>query len=73
MGSLDSWSVEFEKIGWFIPPYVTMGQMDEILRRKIESPSGLAQTDLEVILAEIYSPSNMANLNRPGYSGDRFV
>ena len=28
MGSLDSWSAKFEKIGWFLPPYVTMGQME---------------------------------------------
>lgn len=73
MGSLDSWSVEFEKIGWFIPPYVTMGQMDEILRRNFENPSGLTQPDLEVILAEIYSPSNMANLYIEKYSTTPFI
>ncbi|WP_155998493.1 hypothetical protein [Thioalkalivibrio sp. ALM2T] len=73
MGSLDSWSVEFEKIGWFIPPYVTMGEMDEILRRNIEDQGGLTQAGLGAILADIYSPSNIASLYVEKYSVTPFI
>ncbi|GAB2192065.1 hypothetical protein MAH1_36740 [Sessilibacter sp. MAH1] len=73
MGSLDSWSIKFEKIGWFIPPYVTMGQMDEILKRNFQNQNGLTQAELEVILAEIYSPLNMANLYIEKYSVTPFI
>lgn len=73
MGSLDSWVVKFERIGWFIPPYVTMGQMSEILRENVQSQAGLGQAELEKILKKIYSPSHMAELYVDKYSKTPFI
>jgi hypothetical protein len=68
MGSLDSWVNKFEKIGWFIPPYVTMGQMGEILKSNVQS-----QVELEKILERIYSAENMGNLYIEKYLTTPFV
>ncbi|GLQ32748.1 hypothetical protein [Litoribrevibacter albus] len=73
MGSLDSWSVEFEKIGWFIPPYVSMSQMDKILSKNVKNQSYITQAELEIILADLYSPLNMANLYVEKYSKTPFI
>jgi len=73
MGSLDSWVIEFKKIGWFIPPYVTMGEMDNILGVNIKSEENLTQTELESILSLIYSENNLANLFIEKYSETPFV
>ena len=73
MSSLDSWKLEFEKIGWFIPPYVTMEQMDEILSRQIKKTSALSQAELEEILSEIYSPTNLANLINEKYATTPYI
>lgn len=73
MGSLDSWVVEFEKIGWFIPPYVTMGQMDEIIDKNLQYKTHLSQSELEEILSHIYSPANLGKLFIEKYSVTPFV
>ncbi|WP_160062101.1 hypothetical protein [Psychromonas sp. L1A2] len=73
MGSLDSWVTEFKKIGWFIPPYVTMGEMDNILGANIKNEADLTQLELENILSPIYSENNLANLFIEKYSKTPFI
>ncbi|MCF6255041.1 MAG: hypothetical protein L3J98_10510 [Gammaproteobacteria bacterium] len=73
MGSLDSWVTEFKRIGWFIPPYITMGQMDNILGKALRHDSELFQAELENILSSIYSENNLANLFIEKYSETPFI
>jgi len=73
VGSLDSWVTEFKKIGWFIPPYVTMGEMDNILGENGKNETDLTQIELESILSSIYSENNLANLFIEKYSETPFI
>lgn len=73
MGSLDSWVKEFEKIGWFIPPYVTMGDMHNILGANIKNEANLTQGELEDILSSIYSGNHLSSLFVEKYSDTPFI
>ena len=73
MGSLDSWVTEFKKIGWFIPPYVTMGDMDNILGANIKGDANLTQSELENILSSIYSGNHLSSLFVEKYSDTPFI
>ena len=73
MGSLDYWVTEFKKIGWFIPPYVTMGEMSNIFGKSINSEAILTQSELEHILSLIYSEINLANLFVEKYAVTPFI
>ncbi|MBW4040025.1 MAG: hypothetical protein HIU91_14405 [Acidobacteria bacterium] len=58
--NLDIYREAFNGVGWFIPPYVSMGFLSRIVA-KIRSNNGtMSQDDLEELLAVIYSAENLA-------------
>ena len=50
----------FNSVGWFIPPYVTMGFLGTLAKKIHESGGNFDQQELENLLACIYSPENLA-------------
>lgn len=60
MSALNTYKQAFEDVGWFIPPYVTMGFLGNLVTEINVSHQKFNQKDLEVILAKIYSPENLS-------------
>ena len=50
----------FNKVGWFIPPYVAMGFLAKMATEINERNSDFNQENLEQFLELIYSPENLA-------------
>jgi hypothetical protein len=73
VGSLGFLESEFKKIGWFIPPYVNMGELESMLGKNIKEGAVLTQIELENILSEIYSKNRLADLFIEKYSETPFV
>lgn len=62
MNNLDHWKEAFNRVGWFIPPYVTMGFLS-FLATDIRSHGGtFDQRALQSVLALLYSPLNVATM-----------
>jgi hypothetical protein len=60
MSTLDHYKQAFNSVGWFIPPYVTMGFLGLLAKNIRDGGGGLDQRELEKLLALIYSPDNLA-------------
>lgn len=60
MGSLDHFKQSFNRVGWFIPPYVSIGYLDKLALLIHDMGDLFSQNELETILAVIYSPDHLA-------------
>lgn len=60
MHTLDSHKETFNSIGWFIPPYVTMGFLSFLAKKNHDSNGAFDQKKLEEALSWIYSADNLA-------------
>ena len=62
MNSLDHYKNIFNSVGWFIPPYVTMGFLSNLAKKITDSSGSFTQHDLEKNLSLIYSAENLASM-----------
>ncbi|KAB0669048.1 hypothetical protein F6V30_14535 [Oryzomonas sagensis] len=60
MSNLDHYKQAFGSVGWFIPPYVTVGFLSILSKRIADNGHSLDQQELEAFLALIYSADNVA-------------
>jgi hypothetical protein len=60
MNTLDHYKETFNSVGWFIPPYVTMGFLSFLAKEIRDSQGVFDQKKLQAALSLIYSKSNLA-------------
>jgi hypothetical protein len=60
VNNLDYQRDAFNSVGWFIPPYVTLGFGNQLARQINEANGSYSQEDLEKMLSNIYSPEYLA-------------
>lgn len=60
MGSLRHYEDAFARVGWFIPPYVTMGALSAFAARITALGDSYGQDDLESDLARLYGPHDLS-------------
>ena len=60
MGSLSHWEKSFNRVGWFIPPYIQMGILGELAAEIHGSNGQFDQDKLERALVRIYEPIGLA-------------
>lgn len=72
MGSLDSWAIRLDKIGWFIPPYINMGHLEQIFA-EVDEHGNLQQDKLGCLLASIYSVETISAVFIEKYAKTPFV
>lgn len=58
-GSLDDLKSTFNRVGWFIPPYLSLGYL-RMLQNVIDGGAVSDPRALEALLARAYSPKNLA-------------
>lgn len=73
MNSLDHFKKQFNGVGWFIPPYLTLGFLDKLAFLIKEMGSYFTQKELEQILAAVYSPEHLAAMVLERYSETPFI
>lgn len=61
-GTLDHWGQTFHRVGWFIPPYVAMGEISQATQIIMERGDRFTQNDLEQILAIFYGEEFLARM-----------
>jgi hypothetical protein len=62
VGTLDHWRQIFHPVGWFIPPYVTMGAISQATQIIMERGDNFTQDDLEKILELFYGEEFLARM-----------
>ncbi len=62
VGSLLRYEEEFRRVGWFIPPYVTMGWLGQAASSIKKKGNVFSQTDLQNILSLLFSPEHLAGM-----------
>lgn len=72
-GSLKDLAVPFYKVGWFIPPYITLGFLSDLAHEINQRGASFSQSDLQIALSEIYSPSHLAVMVTERYKLAPFV
>lgn len=72
MGSLEFCVVSLEKIGWFIPPYVNMGQIEQVLA-ELDDYGHIKQDKLGYLLASIYPVETISDVFIEKYAKTPFV
>lgn len=50
----------FNRIGWFIPPYVTFGFIGNLAKQIRDTSTSFGQSNLAQFLAQIYAPVHLA-------------
>lgn len=60
MSTLKHYEEAFDSVGWFIPPYVTMGYLSFLTQSIHKNHGVFSQNDLQIFLALIYSPVNLS-------------
>lgn len=60
MGSLFHLESNFDRVGWFIPPYVQQGVLTDIAVDIRDAGAGFTQDDLQRALARLYEPEGLA-------------
>ncbi len=68
MGSLDHYKEDLNSVGWFIPPYVSLGFLSEMIQKIKNANGSYTQVELESMLSLIYSPENLAAMVLHRYS-----
>ncbi|MCD1189474.1 hypothetical protein D3A87_18280 [Vibrio cholerae] len=72
MGSLDFFAISLDEIGWFIPPYINMGQLESIL--DATKNNGENKHDaLNNVLSSVYSIENISAIFTEKYTVTPFV
>jgi hypothetical protein len=49
-------------VGWFMPPYVTVGFLEMVAQRVEQAAGRFTQDDLERVLAAVYGPKRLASM-----------
>ncbi|MCY1649162.1 hypothetical protein OVA11_19490 [Caulobacter sp. SL161] len=57
--ALDQWAKDLGDIGWFIPPFVQMGVLDQVVKAA-RATASFGQSQLEAELIQIYRPISLA-------------
>ncbi len=60
MHDLNHFKTAFNSVGWFIPPFISMGFLNMMYKKIIDSGGAFTQKDLEFMLSLIYSPENIS-------------
>lgn len=68
MSALDHYKESFNSVGWFIPPYVTLGFLGHLSKEISGRGSEFSQKDLEQWLSFVYSPDNLAAMVSERYA-----
>jgi hypothetical protein len=55
-------ALRLNSVGWFIPPYVSVGFLDLLSTRIAKDKAKFTQDDLETYLARIYGPQRLASM-----------
>ena len=71
--SLDYFKDQFKKVGWFIPPYVSIGFLDQLAKKIKDSEKNYGQDQLEIMLSLVYSPEHLASMSLDRYPITPFV
>lgn len=71
--NLDFHKDAFNSVGWFIPPYVTLGFAGKLAKEITAANGSYSQDALEVMLSRIYSPENLAPMVLDRYSMTPFI
>lgn len=72
-GTLEYFRSTLGSVGWFIPPYITMGFLSRVCADIHKKGALFNQDDLEQMLALAYSPSNLAAMVTERYPITPFV
>lgn len=67
MGSLDFFAISLDEIGWFIPPYINMGQLESILDATKNNGEN-EHNALKNILSSVYSIENISAIFTEKYT-----
>ena len=73
MNTLDHFKISFNSVGWFIPPYVTLGFLNLLSKEISNKGSAFGQKDLEAWLSIVYSPENLAAMVSERYTATPYV
>lgn len=73
MSTLDHFKHSFNRVGWFIPPYVSIGFLDQISLLVQQMGQLFSQNELEVLLGRIYSPEHLAAMVLGRYPKTQFI
>lgn len=73
MNTLDNFKRSFNSVGWFIPPYISLGFLDLLSKRILDKGSAFDQIELEDLLSAIYSPEHLAGLVAIRYAETPYV
>ncbi|MFZ6047416.1 hypothetical protein ACFW0H_15020 [Pseudomonas sp. CR3202] len=73
MSNLDHYKASFNGVGWFIPPYVTLGYLSLLAKAVSDKGASFSQGDLEVALSFIYSADNLAAMVTERYPITPFI
>lgn len=73
MNDLEHLRKPFSSIGWFIPPYVSMGFLSQLAKVIHDKSRGFTQLDLEQWLALIHPPEHLAAMVTERYSKAPFI
>jgi len=60
LGNLFIWEEAFEKVGWFIPPFITMDFLSKIVGAIRNGGEQFDQNALEKLIAPLFSPDHLA-------------
>lgn len=71
--NLDFHKDAFNSVGWFIPPYVTLGFTSGLVKEITAANGNYSQDALEVMLSRIYSPEHLASMVLDRYSVTPFI
>ncbi|WP_313506219.1 hypothetical protein [Stutzerimonas kunmingensis] len=72
-GTLEHYREALAVVGWFIPPYITMGYLDLVCSIARDQGSLFSEDDLERVLAVAYSAGNTAAMVTERYPITPFV
>lgn len=73
MHNLDYQKQSFNNVGWFIPPYVTMGFINFLAKQIAEADGTFNQKNLEQALSHIYSAENLSTMVSGRYPAVKYV
>ena len=59
---LSTLKAKLNSVGWFMPPYVTVGFLDMVALCVEEAAGQFTQDDLERVLATVYGPKRLASM-----------
>lgn len=73
MGSLDNYRIALNRVGWFIPPYVTRRFIGKLVNEIKSKRTNFKQANLKGFLEKIYSPAHLAAMVAERYPVTPFI